>query len=302
MSHAHGKDAYKQGGISILVNTLLFIAKYYAGVVSGSIALISDAWHTISDSLSSVVLIVGTKISRKPADHDHPYGHGRVELITAMIIGIMLALIGFNFLTSSINKLINQEDALFGTLAIVVTIASIVANEGLAQYAFYLSRKSNNASIKADGWHHRTDAISSVIILVGILIGKYWWWMDGALGIIMALFIFYASYELLAEVISPLLGERPNQKLIKRVKGICTDIGGDNLLPHHFHVHQYGYHTELTFHIVMDGTVTLKQAHNIADKIEHQILVDMNVQATIHVDPADEADTISDVMKDRQVL
>lgn len=300
MTNNSSKDAYKQGGISILVNTVLFIAKYYAGIVSGSVALISDAWHTISDSLSSMVLIIGTKLSSKPADHDHPYGHGRVELITALIIGIMLTLIGFNFLTSSINKLINGEDAMFGTLAITVTIGSILANEGLAQYAFYLARKSHNASIKADGWHHRTDAISSMIILVGILVGKYWWWMDGVLGIIMAFFIFYASYEIMSEVISPLLGERPKKKFIGDIKTICREVSGTDLQPHHFHVHQYGYHTELTFHIVMDGNINIREAHATADAIELEILRKMGVHTTIHIDPDGQEEPISDLMEDRR--
>lgn len=301
MSQRHSKDAYKQGGVSIVVNTLLFIAKYYAGVASGSIALITDAWHTISDSLSSVVLIIGTKMSGKPADNEHPFGHGRVELITAMIIGIMLALIGFNFAVNSVTKLINKEDALFGTLALVVTIVSILANEGLAQYAFYLSRKSNNASIKADGWHHRSDAISSFIILAGILVGKYWWWIDGVLGIIMAVFIFYASYEILKDAISPLLGEKPDDKLIDQVVDICHEIGGKKIKPHHFHVHQYGYHTELTFHIVMDGDISLTQAHEIADKIEQSILSEMKIETTIHVEPEGDPDTISDILKEQGI-
>ena len=113
MNNSKSKDAYKQGVISIIVNSLLFIAKYYAGVVSGSVALITDAWHTISDSASSMVLIIGTKLANKPADKEHPYGHGRIELITALIIGIMLTLIGFNFLTNAINKLILREAATF---------------------------------------------------------------------------------------------------------------------------------------------------------------------------------------------
>ena len=299
MSQPNTKEAYKQGGISIVVNTLLFIAKYYAGIMSGSVALITDAWHTISDSLSSLVLIIGTKMSSKPADQEHPYGHGRVELITAMIIGIMLALIGFNFIGNSVNKLINKEDALFGTLAIVVTVISILANEGLAQYAFYLSRRSNNASIKADGLHHRSDDISSVIILVGIIIGRYWWWMDGVLGIIMAFFIFYASYDILKDVISPLLGEKPDKKLIEKVVRISNSIGGTKIKPHHFHVHQYGYHTELTFHIVMDGDLTLKEAHNLADEIEQKIHEELKIESTIHVEPEGDAATIPDILKDQ---
>jgi cation diffusion facilitator family transporter len=197
----------------------------------------------------------------------------------------MLTLIGFNFLTSAIHKLINHESANFGRLAIGVTVASILFNELLAQYAFYLSRKRANPSIKADGWHHRSDALSSVIILVGILIGSYWWWMDGVLGIIMAGFIFYAGYGIFKEVIHPLIGIEPNKELIQTVKELSNKIAGKDVKAHHFHIHQYGSHSELTFHILVDGEQTLDQAHSIADRIEREIDTLLNIDATIHVEP-----------------
>jgi cation diffusion facilitator family transporter len=297
--NSKSKDAYKQGIISILVNSLLFIAKYYAGIVSGSVALVTDAWHTISDSGSSLVLIIGTKLAHKPADEEHPYGHGRIELITALIIGIMLTLIGFNFLSSAINKLIYKETAVFGMLAIGVTIASILLNEGLAQYAFYLAKKSKNASIKADGWHHRSDALSSLILLIGILIGQHWWWIDGALGIIMAGFIFYAGYGIFKDVINPLIGQQPPQEMVEEVKRIATKIAGKEVSPHHFHVHQYGGHTELTFHIVLHGDLILSQADTLAGQIEKEISRTLACETTIHIDPDGEMDTIKDIEADK---
>jgi cation diffusion facilitator family transporter len=298
MANSKTKDAYKQGVFSIIANSLLFIVKYYAGVVSGSVALITDAWHTISDSASSLVLIIGTKLAHKPADEEHPFGHGRIELITALIIGIMLTLIGFNFLTSAINKLINKETAVFGMLAIGVTIASVLINEGLAQYAFYLSRKNENVSIKADGWHHRSDALSSLIILVGILIGKQWWWIDGTLGIIMAGFIFYAGYDIFKEVINPLIGQRPSPKMVNQIREICAKIAGKDISPHHFHLHQYGGHSELTFHIALDGDWNLSTAHDLADKIEKEINISLSCETTIHVEPLGEIHTIKDIEED----
>ena len=288
MDAAKSKDAYRQGVVSIIVNMLLFVAKYYAGIVSGSIALITDAWHTISDSASSLVLIIGTKLASKPADKEHPFGHGRIELITALIIGIMLVLIGFSFLSGAINKLINHEAADFGSLAIGVTIASILFNELLAQYAFSLARKRENPSLKADGWHHRSDALSSVIILVGILAGSYWWWMDGVLGIIMAGFIFHAGYGIFKEVINPLIGIKPTEKLIADVKKISNEIAGQDIEAHHFHIHQYGSHTELTFHILVPGDLKLQKAHALADNIEQAIFEQMKIDATIHVEPMEQ--------------
>ncbi len=299
MSKQTNKYAYWQGVLSIIVNSLLFVAKYYAGIVSGSVALVADAWHTFSDSASSLVLIIGTKLASKPADKEHPYGHGRIELVTALIIGILLTLIGFSFLTSAINKLISKDAAVFGTLAISVTIASILLNEALAQYAFYLAKKTKNSSIKADGWHHRSDALSSLIILIGIIVGSYWWWMDGVLGIIMAGFIFHAGYGIFKEVINPLIGQEPNQEMVAQCKAICTNVGGKDIAPHHFHVHQYGGHTELTFHIALDGEQSLSVVHSLADRIEEEISQALAVETTIHVEPAGEKRTIKDIEEDK---
>lgn len=298
MKNSKSKDAYKQGVISIIINSLLFVAKYYAGVVSGSVALITDAWHTVSDSASSVVLIIGTKFANKPADKEHPYGHGRIELITALIIGIMLTLIGFNFLTSAINKLVLREAANFGMLAITVTIASVLLNEGLAQYAFYLARRTKNTSLRADGWHHRSDALSSFILLVGILAGSVWWWMDGVLGIIMAGFIFHAGYGIFKDVVNPLIGQQPDKKMLNRIKEICTQIAGKEVSPHHFHIHQYGAHTELTFHIALEGEQSLTDSHSLADKMEKQINELFAVEATIHIEPAGDSETEKDIEQD----
>lgn len=296
------KEVYKQGIISIIGNTLLFAIKYYAGVVSGSIALITDAWHTLSDSLSSLVIIIGTKISTKPADKEHPFGHGRVQLISAIILGILLSTIGFSFLTTSINKLINNEVATFGSLAIIVSIISILVKELLAQYSFYLAHKTGQAVLRADGWHHRSDAISSIILLVGIIFGRQWWWADGVLGIIMALFIFKASYDILKEAIRPLLGEPPSKNTMKEVAVICTDITGQEIYPHHFHYHNYGYHKELTFHIAMNGNLSLYKTHQLADKIELQIRKKLQIEATIHIDPLEDADTQKDIKIHREEL
>lgn len=302
MKKGQSKEVYKQGIISIIGNTLLFAIKYYAGIVSGSIALITDAWHTLSDSVSSLVIIVGTKISIKPADKEHPFGHGRVQLISALILGILLSTIGFSFLSTSVDKLINNEIATFGRLAIYVTIISIVGKEVLAQYSFYLARKTKQAVLKADGWHHRSDAISSIILLVGILIGRQWWWADGVLGIVMALFIFKASFDILKEAIQPLLGEPPSKETMNEVASICTKIAGQKIFPHHFHYHNYGYHKELTFHIALNGNLNLKICHQMADKIENSIREKLQIEATIHIDPIEDIETQKDIKKHNSEL
>ncbi len=278
---------YREGIVSIIVNILLFILKYWAGIISGSIALIADAWHTLSDSISSLIVIVFVKISARKPDKMHPYGYGRWEQIAAIFIAFLLAIIAFEFLKESVVKFKSGESADFGTLAIIVTVISIVGKEGLAQYAFRIGKKTDNPSIKADGWHHRTDALSSLIVLAGILLKKYFWWIDSLLGVIISLMLFYAVFNITREAISKLLGEKPPDELVEKIRKTIKKIIPEGVESHHFHIHAYGVHKELTFHIKLEKNTELIKAHDIATKIEKVINEKYNIETTIHVEPAD---------------
>ena len=279
------KASFQEGTISIVVNIALFAFKFWAGAVSGSIALVADAWHTLSDSISSLVVIFGAKLSAKKADKDHPFGHGRWELVSSIIIAVFLGVIGFGFISDSISHLNTKESANFGTIAIVVTIASIVFKELLAQYAFHLGRKSGSSAVKADGWHHRTDALSSLVILVGILFKNLFWWIDGALGIVVSLMIFYAAYKILMESVSKILGEVPGEELIQEVNVHISSLFAYELHPHHFHVHNYISSKELTFHIKIDNHLSVEAGHGIATAIEDLLDEKMSLSTTIHIEP-----------------
>ena len=126
---------YLEGTLSIILNTILFGIKYWVGIKTYSIAIIADAWHTLSDSFTSLVVIIGFKVSSKPADKKHPYGHGQAEIISSIIIGTLLAVIGVNFLIASIQKFINHQSASYGNLAIIIFIISVIVKEGLAQFS-----------------------------------------------------------------------------------------------------------------------------------------------------------------------
>jgi cation diffusion facilitator family transporter len=142
-----------QGIISIIVNTFLFAIKFWASILSRSIAIIADAWHTLSDSLSSLILIIGIRFASKKSDKKHPFGYGRREQITSIFIAFLLGLIAFEFLKDAILRLKDNQSAHYGMLAILVTIISIISKEILAQYAFRVARKTNIIAAKADGWH-----------------------------------------------------------------------------------------------------------------------------------------------------
>ena len=283
--------AYTEGILSLICNVLLAAVKFWAGIVTGSIAIISDSWHTLTDSITSIVVIISAKISSKPPDDEHPFGHGRAEHVASIVIAVLLAVISINFLIEAVSKLMNHEEVIFGTFAIVVTVVSIVVKEALAQYAFWAAKKADSNAIKADAWHHRSDAISSLVILVGILLGSYFWWIDGVLGIIVSIMIFHVAYKIHSDTVNSFLGEQPNNKLIDNIQTVCTEIFHKDVRLHHFHMHKYGNHTEITFHIQLPGELSLNEAHDIASKIEDCIAKRYNIFATIHMEPYDTQQT-----------
>lgn len=279
------KAGYLEGIVSVIINTVLFVLKFWAGIVTGSIALTADAWHTLSDSFSSIIVIIAVKLSSKKPDNDHPFGHGRWEQIAALFIAFLLGIIAFDFLRNSIIQFKEHESTEFGTIAIVVTIISIIVKEALAQYAFYIGRKTDNVSIKADGWHHRTDALSSVVVLIGILFAKHLWWIDSVLGIIISLMLFYATYEIAKEAINKLLGEKPTNELIEKIRLAVDGYSNVNLQLHHFHIHNYVGHQELTFHIKLNSNLSIEEGHKIATDIENIIYTQFGIISTVHVEP-----------------
>lgn len=281
------KAAYLEGVVSVIANILLFALKLWAGIVSGSLALTADAWHTLSDSISSIVVIIATKLSNKKPDKDHPFGHGRWEQIAALFIAFILAIIAYGFLKDSIILFSNKEGTQFGTLAIVVTIISIIGKESLAQFAFYWGRKTDNLSVKADGWHHRTDALSSVVVLVGIMFSKDFWWIDSVLGFIISLMLFYATFQISKEAIMKLLGEEPSQKLIDQISDSVQSLHKEDLHLHHFHLHNYVNHQELTFHMRLDKNLSIEEGHQIATEVEALIFRQFGITATAHIEPID---------------
>lgn len=279
------KLAYSEGWVSIFANLLLFGIKYWAGTISGSIALISDAWHSLSDSASSAAVIIGTKISSKPPDKNHPFGHGRAELITSIIIGVFLSVVAFNFFTESIKSLKNHENAIFGTISIIVIIISILIKELLAQYAFYTSRKTGYLSLKADAWHHRSDAISSILILIGIFINPYFPLIDGILGIIVSMFILHTAYKIIKETAKAIIGESCDEKTIKKLKKISNETAGFDVKIHKIHLHNYINYSELTFHIYLPDNMTVRESHKITSEIIRNIKKTEQFETTIYIDP-----------------
>mgnify|MGYP000639841812 CR=1 FL=1 len=279
------KLGYLEGYLSIFVNLLLFLFKFVVGRQVNSVAMVADAWHTLSDCLTSVIVVVGFWMASRPADSRHAFGHGRSESIASIIIGTLLAVVGLSFLYESIVKIIQHQGMGFSQLAVIVFAISAVLKEGLAQFAFWTARKTEASSLRADAWHHRSDAIASILIVVGALFSQRLWWLDGVLGIGVSLLILHASYDIIRSSASYLMGEVPSGERVDRVRSQVKKEFPELEGIHHVHVHQYGDHHEVTAHLTVPGTMSVDEAHSIASRIEEIVKQEFNGDATVHVEP-----------------
>ena len=278
------------GWTSIVANAALFAAKLAVGLAVGSVAIVADAWHTLSDSLSTVVVLAGTRTARKPADDEHPFGHGRAELIAAVVVGAFLAVVAFNILVSSVGQLQQGGRVIYRREALIVVALSVVVKEVLAQGAFWVARRAQSPAMRADAWHHRSDAITSILVLVGIGLGGARPWIDGTLGIVVSLFLLYAATKVLREGSVPLLGETPSRATLAQMHDIAARVSPQLQQVHHVHIHRYGDHTELTCHVRMEGSMSVDHAHYLVDEYERALRDEMQVEPTVHVDPVRRGD------------
>ncbi|WP_440060157.1 cation diffusion facilitator family transporter [Thermogladius sp. 4427co] len=283
------KAGYIEGLVSVIVNTLIFIVKYYFGLVFDSIAVVADAIHTLSDSVTSVTVILGFKIAYSRPDREHPFGHGRAEEIAALIIGVLLAVVGFEFALSSYNKLISRETYVFSLTLVIILSITAVAKEFLAQWAFRLGERFRSESIKGDAWHHRSDAIATALLALAFYLGGNYWWVDGVMGIIVSLFIIATGASIVYEASSNLIGKAPSREEAEKIVDIARRVSGKILSVHHIHVHRYGEHVEVTLHVHLPSDLTLVEAHEIATRVEEAIRRELGYEATVHVEPASAA-------------
>ena len=297
MIYENQKWGYIEGIASIIINTTLFAFKLWAGMMIGSVAMIADAWHTLSDTMTSLIVIVGFWISGKPEDKDHPFGHGRAEVIGAVMIGVLLALVGFNFLKDSITHLLNRHTIQYNSLGVIIFTISIFVKEGIAQFSIWAGKKINSKALIADGWHHRSDAIASFLIVIGALLGNYFWWIDGVLGLIVSGLILYAAYDILKDGASVLMGECIDHEMEEKIVDIIKKIAPEVKDFHHIHLHRYGHHYEVTFHIKFPEHLTIKEAHDTVDQIENELRAKLNIESTIHFEPEEDSKKVDDYFK-----
>jgi cation diffusion facilitator family transporter len=279
------RAGYIEGSVSIVVNTMLFLIKLYTGLLFNSVAVIADAVHTLSDSLTSLVVIIGFKISSKKPDLEHPFGHGRAETIAALVIGVALGFTAYEISAESFRRILERSAFLYSILLVIVLLASSIVKELLAKWAFRLADKYSSQSIRNDAWHHRTDAFLTGALAVAMLVGSEYWWFDSVAGLLISLFVLYVAIKLVLESSSVLLGKAPGRDIIEKIVRIAESTSPLILGVHHIHVHEYGEHVEITLHIDLPDEITLEEAHKVATLVEEKIKSELGYEVTVHCEP-----------------
>lgn len=279
-------DYGKIGGwASILLNLFLFLLKLAMGIISGSIGLLADAFHTLSDLATSVVVLISFRISGKPSDSEHPFGHGRAELVSAVIMATLLAATALELFKISVERLLQPVPFTAPWWIIAVLVLTILLKEGLALFSGYLARKIYSPTLKADAWHHHLDAVSTLFVVATFLFAHYHLPnMDGPAGIVISLIILYSAYGIAREPIDQLLGSAPGDRLLSRIEEIALSFP-EVLGVHDIIVHRYGETTIISLHIEVDENLSLRKAHAITEKVDQAIRREMGAYVVVHADP-----------------
>lgn len=282
------------GIFGIISNALLCVFKLIVGVVGNSITIIADAINNLSDAGSSVVTLVGFKLSATPPDNDHPFGHARYEYITSLLVSVTVLFIGILLLKSSIEKCITPEEVSVSVYTYVVLGVAIAMK--LVQMLIYLdfSKAINSGALKASAADSRNDVLATVAVLISTIVidvagdkisPKVS--VDGIMGIAVSAFIIVSSILLIKEAMSPILGEKPPKELVDKITAKILSYDGI-IGVHDLVVHSYGEnHCFVVAHVEVPADVDITKSHDVIDNIEHDFWNEMHVRITIHMDPVD---------------
>lgn len=288
------KEIYKVTIIGSVVNFLLVVFKLVAGILGHSAAMLADAVHSLSDFVTDVIVIVFVRISNKPQDEDHDYGHGKYETLATAVIGLLLLVVGFGILwngASSIFAFIKGEQLEKpGMVALIAALISILFKEILYRYTVIKGKSLNSQAVIANAWHHRSDALSSIGTAVGIggaiLLGDHWRVLDPIAAVVVSFFIMKVAVQLLIPCVEELLEKSLPEEVEKQIEQALLSFPGVSE-PHHLRTRRIGSYCAIEVHVRMDGQITLEKAHDTTKAIEHK-LKEMFGESTlinIHVEP-----------------
>ena len=288
------KEIYKVTIVGSAVNVLLLVLKFVAGVLGHSSAMVADAVHSLSDFLTDIIVLIFVKISGKPQDKSHEYGHGKFETLALTIIGLVLVLVALGIISDGVVK----SDDFFegqtleapGMLALWAAVASILLKEAVYRYSIIKARKLQSQALEANAWHHRSDALSSIGTLIGIggaiFLGHKWVILDPIASVVVGIFIGKVAFELLRDGVGDLtdkaLPESVEQEILQMVSEV-ENVGN----PHNLKTRRIGNHYAIELHIKMDGDITLREAHDKATEIENLLRskYGKETHVGVHVEP-----------------
>lgn len=278
-----------EGWVSIIGNFVLFVIKLIFGWMVSSISLIADAFHTLSDVATSIVVIFGFKVAQKPADKEHPFGHGRAETIATLTIAILMAIVALEFFKGAADRLFFSETDIdvskIDWLVIGVVTLTAAGKAWMAYFAYQLGDLIDSDALRGDAVHHKSDVYTTLLVIVA-LVGAYFGvpYVDGIMGIGVAIMILHAAYEIAREAIDDLLGKPATAEFIQEITALATTVPGAQQV-HDVVVHNYGDQSFISLHIEIDEATSPAIAHNIADNVEHKLAHDLNAQVVTHTDP-----------------
>ena len=288
------KGIYKVTIVGSIVNFLLLVFKFFAGIAGHSAAMLADAVHSLCDFITDIVVIVFVRIAGKPEDKGHDYGHGKYETLATAIIGLLLLCVGFgifwNGASSIYTFLRGGQLESPGVVALVAALVSIVSKEILYQYTVIQGKKLNSQAVIANAWHHRSDALSSIGTAIGIggaiLLGDHWRVLDPVAAVVVSFFIMKVSVRLLIPCVDELLEKSLPEDVEKEIEQTVLSFPGVSQ-PHHLRTRRIGNYYAIELHVRMDGKITLEEAHSTATAIENKLkeMFGKGTHVGIHVEP-----------------
>lgn len=288
------KGIYKVTIVGSIVNFLLLVFKFFAGIAGHSAAMLADAVNSLSDFITDIVVIVFVRIAGKPEDKGHDYGHGKYETLATAIIGLLLLCVGFgifwNGASSIYTFLRGGQLESPGVVALVAALVSIVSKEILYQYTVIQGKKLNSQAVIANAWHHRSDALSSIGTAIGIggaiLLGDHWRVLDPVAAVVVSFFIMKVSVRLLIPCVDELLEKSLPEDVEKEIEQTVLSFPGVSQ-PHHLRTRRIGNYYAIELHVRMDGKITLEEAHSTATAIENKLkeMFGKGTHVGIHVEP-----------------
>jgi len=290
-----------EGWVSIICNIFIFLIKIILGISIKSVSLIADAIHTLADSVTSIIIIFGFKMIKKPSDKEHPFGHGRIEYIVALIVSVLLFVAGVEFMERSIRNIINPEASRASFSIILIITGTILIKEFLSRFSFELGDIIDSKALKADALHHRSDVFATALVVVALVASHFGYSIiDGIMGILVSLIIAYSAYIIAKEAISPLLGEAPSKETLEKIENLAKNFDGV-LDVHDIILHKYGNTNIISLHIEVSGKESAYDLHDLSEHVEDEIGLKMGGNVIVHIDPINkdhpEYDAVSQAIK-----